>query len=279
MPDPIQPRPERQKFVIGKDAASCEIVLSDASISKRHCSLIVEGDGTYSIADMGSVNGVYLKKGGDWVRIKDERVEPTDFVRIGHYEVSVSSLLLQLQGVPQKAPRLKDKIFISYRRSDTEQVAGRIFDRLSSEYGDGKVFFDTDAIPGAVDFRVSVQAAIQQSAVLLAIIGRNWFVARRGPSLFRKLFGERQGTDFVQGELETAVQWSVPVVPLLVDGGSMPAPNSLPDPIRDIAFLNAMTIRGGRDFATDMEAVLKTISRYLPPPMKTVDTWLDPFRE
>ncbi len=201
----LESSPDRQKFVIGKDVSSCEIVLPHPSISKRHCTLIVEGDGSYSLSDMGSTNGLFLMKDGAWLRIKEEKVLPADIIRIGAYEVSVSALLLQLQGIAQKPNRARDKIFISYRRSDTEQVTGRIFDRLSAVYGSSKVFFDTDAIPGAVDFRANVQVAIQQSAVLLAIIGRNWFVAPRGPSLFRKIFGEPKGNDFVQSELEGAL--------------------------------------------------------------------------
>ena len=201
----LESDPDRQKYLIGKDVSACEIVLAHPSISKRHCTLIVEGDGSYSLSDMGSTNGLFLMKDGAWLRIKEEKVLPTDMVRIGAYEVSVSTLLLQLQGIAQKPNRARDKIFISYRRSDTEQVAGRIFDRLSAVYGSSKVFFDTDAIPGAVDFRANVQVAIQQSAVLLAIIGRNWFVAPRGPSLFRKIFGEPKGNDFVQSELEGAL--------------------------------------------------------------------------
>ena len=259
-----RPASKRQKFIIGKDP-DCEIVLAYPSISRRHCTLIVEGDGTYSLSDMGSYNGLFLRTNGAWVRIKEEKVSPSDMVRIGAYEVSVAALVLQLQGIAQKPNRARDKVFISYRHSDTEQVTGRIFDRLSAVYGSSSVFFDTDAIPGAVDFRSNVQAAIQQSAVLLAIIGRNWFVAPRGPSLFSKIFGEPNGTDFVQSELEGALQWSVPIVPLLVDGASMPSPRSLPEPVRDLAFLNAILVRSGRDFGLDIDSVLSTIGRYLPP--------------
>lgn len=271
----IESNPERRKYLIGKDAG-CEIVLAHQSISKRHCTLIVTGDGTYFLSDMGSTYGVFVKKDGSWVRIKDAEVGPADIVRIGAFEVPVSTLLLQLQALPKTTARPKDKIFISYRRADTEQVAGRIFDRLAAEYGADKVFFDTDAIPGAVDFRANVQVAIQQSAVLLAIIGRNWFLGQRGPSLLRKLFGERSSQDFVQSELEAALQWTVTIIPLLVDGASMPSPKSLPEAVRELAFLNAITVRGGRDFAMDMAAVQNTVARYLPRPPEKLHN--DPFK-
>lgn len=45
-------------------------------------------------------------------------------------------------------------IFISYRRSDSTDTVGRIYDRLSDSFGKESVFKDVDSIPLAVDFRV-----------------------------------------------------------------------------------------------------------------------------
>ena len=46
--------------------------------------------------------------------------------------------------------RAARKIFLSYRRSDSEQISGRIFDRLSARFGESEVFFDANAIPAAL---------------------------------------------------------------------------------------------------------------------------------
>ena len=41
-------------------------------------------------------------------------------------------------------------IFISYRRDDSQAIAGRLFDRLAHRFGKASVFRDIDAIePGA----------------------------------------------------------------------------------------------------------------------------------
>lgn len=45
------------------------------------------------------------------------------------------------------------KIFISYRRVDSEDVAGRIYDRLVQHFGHDAIFKDVDDIPFGVDFR------------------------------------------------------------------------------------------------------------------------------
>ena len=39
------------------------------------------------------------------------------------------------------------KIFLSYRRQESPGVAGRIYDRLCSHFGDDAVFMDVDSIP------------------------------------------------------------------------------------------------------------------------------------
>src|SRR5436309_381601 len=51
------------------------------------------------------------------------------------------------------------KIVISYRRADSDAIAGRIRDRLANYYGDQSVFMDIDNIPFGIDFRDHLQAA------------------------------------------------------------------------------------------------------------------------
>lgn len=46
-------------------------------------------------------------------------------------------------------------IFISYRRSDTGAVCGRIADSLRAVFGNDAVFRDVSDIPGGIDFRRS----------------------------------------------------------------------------------------------------------------------------
>ena len=64
-------------------------------------------------------------------------------------------------------------IFISYRREDVPDAAGRIFDRLSNHFGAESVFFDIDSVPLGIDFRKHVEAVIAQCDILLVIIGDN----------------------------------------------------------------------------------------------------------
>jgi hypothetical protein len=72
------------------------------------------------------------------------------------------------------------KIAISYRRADTEVMAGRIRDRLADRYGENAVFMDIDNIPFGKDFRVHIDEAIIQSDIVLVIVGQRWLGAGRG---------------------------------------------------------------------------------------------------
>jgi hypothetical protein len=45
-------------------------------------------------------------------------------------------------------------IFISYRRDDSADVAGRIYDRLVDSFGEDLVFKDVDNIPFGMDFKI-----------------------------------------------------------------------------------------------------------------------------
>ena len=54
------------------------------------------------------------------------------------------------------------KIVISYRRSDSAAIAGRIRDRLAAQYGDQSIFMDIENIPFGEDFRTHIRDTLLQ---------------------------------------------------------------------------------------------------------------------
>jgi TIR domain len=68
-------------------------------------------------------------------------------------------------------------IFISYRRQDTGDFAGRLYDRLTHRFGQERVFIDVDAIEPGVDFAEAINQAVDTCEVLLAVIGPGWVTA------------------------------------------------------------------------------------------------------
>jgi hypothetical protein len=68
-------------------------------------------------------------------------------------------------------------IFISYRRQDASDVAGRLYDRLADRFGEDRVFMDVDTIELGVDFAEVITSAVGTCEVLLAVIGPGWATA------------------------------------------------------------------------------------------------------
>jgi hypothetical protein len=153
-------------------------------------------------------------------------------------------------------------LFISYRREDSADVAGRIYDQLCEQFGSDGIFMDVDKIPIGVDFRRHLDQEVSRCAVLLVIIGRHWLDSSTEDGT-RRL---DESSDFVRIEIESALKRDVPVVPLLVHGTPMPGAHELPESIRDLAFRNGIPVRADPDFHNDMDRLKLGLAHHLDGP-------------
>jgi hypothetical protein len=64
-------------------------------------------------------------------------------------------------------------VLLSYRRSNTSHVAGRLADWLTERLGSTQVFMDVDTIEPGVDFATAIARAVASCDVLIALIGSN----------------------------------------------------------------------------------------------------------
>jgi len=126
--------------------------------------------------------------------------------------------------VPVAAGGRDGGVFISYRREDGGYPAGWLFDRLAARFGGGRVFKDVDSVEPGDDFTASIADAVGSCTVLLAVIGRSWLTVADADGR-RRL---DDPTDWVRMEIETALARGIRVIPVLVDGASMPRPEQLP---------------------------------------------------
>ncbi|MBX2990265.1 MAG: toll/interleukin-1 receptor domain-containing protein [Bacteroidetes bacterium] len=147
-------------------------------------------------------------------------------------------------------------VFISYRREDSSDVTGRMYDRLSQHFGKQSVFKDVDSIPLGVDFRKHLGDSVGKCDVLIAVIGKQW-VSGEGGS---RLNDER---DFVRVEIEAALQRDIPVVPVLVQGAQMPREGDLPTSLHSLSYRNGIAVRPDPDFHQDMDRLIKGIEGHL----------------
>ena len=130
--------------------------------------------------------------------------------------------------------------FISYRREDAAGYAGRLRESLERRLGAARVFRDVDTLRPGQDFVQAIESRLSDCAVMLAVIGREWTSAR-------DLAGSRRlddPYDFVRLEIGAALaRPKVLVVPVLVEGATMPAPADLPENIRPLTRRHAVSVR------------------------------------
>jgi len=148
------------------------------------------------------------------------------------------------------------KIGISYRHSDSSAMAGRIFDRLAANYGKDSVFMDVEKIPFGIDIRKHIESILRETDVLLVVIGRQWLEAK--PTGLARI---AQEADPVREEIELAFNQDVRIIPILIDGATMPTSTELPESLHDFAFLNAAEVAVGRDFHIHMDRLIAEIDR------------------
>ena len=146
----------------------------------------------------------------------------------------------------------KPSILISYRREDSADIAGRITDRLVDRFGKTAVFKDVDSIPFGRDFREHLQKAVGRCDALLVIIGKQWCDASTHGK--RRLDDPR---DHLRIEIESALARNIPVIPVLVQGASMPEEELLPESLRSLTYRNAVPVRPDPDFNIDLDRLMR----------------------
>ena len=142
------------------------------------------------------------------------------------------------------------KIFISYRRRDSNAIAGRLADNLRREFGNDNVFKDDRTIPPGIDFRGYIREGIGKCDVMLVVVGKTWLTVTEEGSDTRRLDNP---DDWVRLEVLTGLQrHGLFVTPLLVDNATMPTAEQLPDVIREFAFRNARSLRNDPNYRHDL---------------------------
>lgn len=149
------------------------------------------------------------------------------------------------------------RIFISYRRSDCQPQANGLYDGLTHRLTSSKVFMDIDSIPPGVEFEQHIRDEIKICDLVLVLIGDNW-LDRTGLGRTRRI---DQPNDFVRLEIESALASPrVQLLPVLVEGASMPQVIDLPESIRALARINAIEL-SDRRWTSDLERLSRTVDR------------------
>jgi hypothetical protein len=127
-------------------------------------------------------------------------------------------------------------------------------DRLAQTFGRNNLFMDVDHIPAGADFVEYLNSQVAACDVFLAVIGPNWLNAKdeRGRRRLDK------SDDYVTIEIAAALARNIRVIPVLVDGASIPKADKLPDSLKPLVRRNAVEIRNTQ-FGRDAEALANKI--------------------
>ena len=154
------------------------------------------------------------------------------------------------------SPEILDMIFISYRRQDSSDVVGRLYDKLLGVITSHQIFRDIDSITPGAEFSEVILRKLEESRVVLVVIGPNWL-----SSLYAR---KDDQIDYVRTEvaLSLSLESQAVVIPVIVANASMPTGADLagfPD-LNKLPSLQLARIRQDPDFHSDAERLIQKIA-------------------
>lgn len=130
------------------------------------------------------------------------------------------------------------RVFLSYRREDTEISTGFLAEHFQSLLGADCVFHDIQSILAGANFHERIVEEIQATDAVLVVIGDKWLTVSDDKG--NRRLNDPQ--DYVRLEIKTAFQKNRIVVPLLMPRAVMPAGELLPKDLRPFANCQAIEL-------------------------------------
>jgi hypothetical protein len=147
-------------------------------------------------------------------------------------------------------------VFISYRRIDSSAYTGRLKEHLERRVDKRRIFYDLHGVKAGSDFVEEIDRAIDDSDVMLVMIGPYWLAQKDENGLMKP--GGLRG--WVVYEIAAALRSNISVIPVLVGGAEMPAADQLPEEIVELSRRQAQEISDKR-WSYDMEELITAVLR------------------
>ena len=147
-------------------------------------------------------------------------------------------------------------VFISYRRGPGSTEAVRsLAAALRSELGNQAVHLDVLTPPSGIELPKRIPNDIKAAGVVVLAIHPDWI-----DTIPRLSANE----DWVRLEIEAALEFGVPILPVLLGGARMPRAEELPGGLKIVANLPAATAGDNEAFQTGVDDLLRGIHSCLP---------------
>jgi hypothetical protein len=145
-------------------------------------------------------------------------------------------------------------IFISTRHGDDADAIRVIVESLRAAWPAKVVFWDDDSLTLGDHFPSRIEEALRGCPIVLVVIGPKW----SSPENVLRLADDG---DWVCWEIRTSLEQQSCVVPVFLDGASLPAASRLPERISRICTLHGIYIRTGRHLAGDVNRLIAKLRK------------------
>ncbi len=149
-------------------------------------------------------------------------------------------------------------VFVSYRTVDARFGAASAHESLAGRFGGNRVFLDHASMDAGEVYPESIRNALEQVRVLVLIIGPEWLAVEPGTDV---RLVDRDG-DWVRREIRRALERRIVIIPVLLDGTPLPAPDVLPDDIQGFVTRQALEVRH-RSLGADLTRLGNAVNRWL----------------
>ncbi len=149
-------------------------------------------------------------------------------------------------------------IFISYRRDDSRAFAEQIHGCLAERFGEDQVFFDIEDIGAGAAWADVLRDFLADPGVLVAVIGPDWVSTTDAAGNLRL----HTQDDWVRREVASAIR-AATVLPVLVNGASLPSPDELPPDLRRLSSFQAITIDRNKPFQDHVPGLVRAVEQAL----------------
>jgi hypothetical protein len=153
-------------------------------------------------------------------------------------------------------PVAPGRIFISYRRAESGYPTGWLYERLANHFGREDIVRDIDSIEPGDDFAEVIGRAVASCDVMLVVIGTRW-ISITDDNGRRRL---DDSEDFVRREIEAALQRDIRVIPILIDGATMPRMEQLPPSLVKLSRRQAVVLSPDK-FQYDTDRLLPVLDK------------------
>ncbi len=130
------------------------------------------------------------------------------------------------------------RVFICYRRHETEAVAQTLFYCLMAKVDGVRLFRDTDTLQPGMVFAEVIDQTIAGCDALVAVIGKKWLTLK-GANGLRRLDDE---ADWVRMEISSALRQKKRIIPCLANGARMPSADELPTDLRPLTSYHPVAV-------------------------------------